>query len=212
MLLFWASLQGTVWASSKQNIPEAPPPETGANWVPGYAIVLLGIVLGLLVSLRSSNRQDPSRAGGAVGMTPEELQAAAAAAAKAGQKPRPRTRIAGVKSGRREDVRAVAVYQKGILVCILTYLLAIVAMFLVPLAVRPVIGFLVMGVIITAVVFVSLLCAKIYSTAVAIIFAVLTLVPCLNLIMLLVLNAKATSILRENGHTVGLMGADLSEF
>jgi hypothetical protein len=89
MLLAWASLQGTLWASAKQNIPDAPPPETGANWVAGYAIVLLGIVLGLLVSLRSSNRQDPSRAGGVGGMTPEDLQAAvaAAAAAKGGKKP-----------------------------------------------------------------------------------------------------------------------------
>jgi hypothetical protein len=87
ILLGWASLQGTVWADRRQNTPEQPPPETGANWVPGYAITLLGIALGLLVTLRSSNRQDPSRGGAAGGMTPEELRAAADAAANAGKKP-----------------------------------------------------------------------------------------------------------------------------
>ncbi len=87
MLAGWASLQGTVWAAGRQNTPEPPPPEAGANWVPGYAVTLLGIALGLLVTLRSSNRRDPSTGGGAGGMTPEDLQAAARAAAKTGQKP-----------------------------------------------------------------------------------------------------------------------------
>jgi hypothetical protein len=86
MLLAWASLQGTVWAQKRQNAPEPPAPEAGANWVAGYAIALLGIALGLLVTLRSSNRQDPSRGGSTAGMTPEEVRAAADAA-KAGKKP-----------------------------------------------------------------------------------------------------------------------------
>ncbi len=86
ILLGWAVLQGTVWADRRSNTPEPPAPETGANWVPGYAITLLGIALALLVTLRSSNRQDPSKGGGAGGMTPEELRAAAEAAAKAGKK------------------------------------------------------------------------------------------------------------------------------
>jgi hypothetical protein len=87
ILLGWASLQDTVWADRRQTAPEPPAQETGANWVPGYAVTLLCIALGLLVALRSSNRQDPVKAGGSGGMTPEELQAAAQAAAKAGQKP-----------------------------------------------------------------------------------------------------------------------------
>jgi hypothetical protein len=86
ILLGWACLQGMAWAANRPNAPE-PPPDAGANWVPGYAVTLLGIAFGLLVALRSSNRQDPAKAGGAGGMTPEELQAAAEAAAKGGKKP-----------------------------------------------------------------------------------------------------------------------------
>jgi uncharacterized membrane protein len=146
-------------------------------------------------------------------MTPEELQAAAQAASKTGQTPgRPRMAMAGVKSGKREDVRAVAVYQKGILICILIYLLAIVGQFVVPSAVRPVIGFLALADVLAGMVFVFLLSTKVYSTAVGIMLAILTLVPCLGLVVLVVVNVKATGILKQNGHKVGLLGADLSEF
>jgi hypothetical protein len=75
ILVGWASLQGAVWAAGRPNAPE-PPPETGANWLTGYAITLLAVALGLLVTLRSSNRLDPNRSGGPAGMSPEELRAA----------------------------------------------------------------------------------------------------------------------------------------
>jgi hypothetical protein len=87
ILVGWALLQGMAWAANRPNVPDAPPPETSANWVPGYAITLLGITLGLLVTLRSSHRRDPATGGGATGLNPEELRAAADAAAKAGAKP-----------------------------------------------------------------------------------------------------------------------------
>ena len=87
ILVGWAVLQGMVWAANRPNTPDTPPPETSANWVPGYAITLLGITLGLLVTLRSSHRHDPATGGGAGGVNPEELRAAAEAAAKAGAKP-----------------------------------------------------------------------------------------------------------------------------
>jgi hypothetical protein len=86
ILLAWASLQTPVWAGQRRNGQETQEPEAGANWVPGYAIVLLGVVLGLLVTLRSSNRQDPARATESAGMTPEQVRAMAEAA-KAGKKP-----------------------------------------------------------------------------------------------------------------------------
>jgi hypothetical protein len=36
-------------------------------------------------------------------------------------------------------------------------------------------------------------------------------VPCFGLLLLLIVNQKATSILQQNGIRVGLMGADMSQ-
>ncbi|HZZ81823.1 MAG TPA: hypothetical protein VFE62_25205 [Gemmataceae bacterium] len=40
----------------------------------------------------------------------------------------------------------------------------------------------------------------------------LTLIPCVGLIVLLVINGAATSTLRQYGYHVGFLGADLSQF
>jgi hypothetical protein len=118
----------------------------------------------------------------------------------------------GVKSGRREDLKSIATYQKGILVCILIYLLTIVGNFFIPEDVQILLGLAlaVLGVVST--VFVFLLAIKVYNTGVGILLGLLALVPCLGLIVLLVINGKATRILQQNGHKVGLLGADLSQF
>jgi hypothetical protein len=41
---------------------------------------------------------------------------------------------------------------------------------------------------------------------------ILQFIPCINLITVLVVSNKAKTILRDKGHSVGLMGADLSKF
>ena len=63
-----------------------------------------------------------------------------------------------------------------------------------------------------AMVFAFALSLKVYSTTTGILLAMLTLVPCLGLFVLLVVNGRATAVLRQNGHKVGLLGAHLSEF
>ena len=119
----------------------------------------------------------------------------------------------GVRSGQHRDVRSVAVYQKGILVCLLLYLLALVGQFVV--AVVPVLVFVLLPGIfcvwLAGFVFVILLAMKVYSPGLGAFLGILTLVPLLNLLILLMVNGKATSILRANGHRVGLMGAKLAE-
>ena len=118
----------------------------------------------------------------------------------------------GVLSGRREDLRKVAVYQKGIQFCILIYVIAIFSQFLVPPEVRilPLLGGLLAG--IAGLVFVILLSMQVYHPVVGVLFGVLTLVPCLGLLVLLLINERATSLLKRNGFRVGLMGARLSDF
>jgi len=127
------------------------------------------------------------------------------------QSPMEYTPAVGVKSGRREDVRSVARYQKGILVCILIYLIALVAQFVLPPELRLVLGLSVVAVAITGLVFVFLLSTKVYSVPIGILLGFLTLIPLIGLIVLLAVNGKATAILRQNGYHVGLMGVKLSE-
>jgi uncharacterized membrane protein (GlpM family) len=52
-----------------------------------------------------------------------------------------------------------------------------------------------------------ILASKLYNTGMGIILGLLTLVPCLGLIILLMVNQKATTLLQENGYEVGLLGA-----
>jgi hypothetical protein len=116
-----------------------------------------------------------------------------------------------VLSGKREDLKSVALYQKGIVICILIYLIAVVVQFAIPAQLRPILGggVLILGLVGT--VFVFLLAIRVYSTVMGVVLGILTLVPCIGLIVLLVVNGKATSILRQNGIKVGLLGADLSK-
>ncbi|MDB4730325.1 hypothetical protein OAF38_00940 [bacterium] len=55
-----------------------------------------------------------------------------------------------------------------------------------------------------------MLATQVYSTGVAILMGILTLLPCFGLLVLLIINGKATSILRANNIKVGLLGADMS--
>ena len=57
-----------------------------------------------------------------------------------------------------------------------------------------------------------LLANKMYGTGAAVLVFFLEFIPCVNLITLLVVNNKATNLLRDKGITVGFLGADLSEF
>ena len=106
----------------------------------------------------------------------------------------------------------MAKYQKGILVCILVYLIAVVCQFALPADfLRTIIGLGTLVVGLVGTVFVFLLAIKVYSTGVGVLLGVLTLVPCIGLIVLLVVNGKATGILKQNGIKVGLLGANLSQ-
>ncbi len=111
----------------------------------------------------------------------------------------------------RADLRSIAIYQKGILVCILIYLIAVAAQFAVPRELRLILVIGVLGVVIAATVFVFLLSIKVYSTGVGVLLAILTLIPLIGLIVLLVINGKATGVLRRHGISVGLLGARLSD-
>jgi hypothetical protein len=111
----------------------------------------------------------------------------------------------------RGDLREIAVRQKAIMFCILGYISCVVLSFIVGPPLNLIFGLLGLAVSVTAVVFVFMLSLAIYNTATGIILGLLTLIPLINLIVLLVINGKATNILRAHGIRVGLMGAATNE-
>jgi hypothetical protein len=108
-------------------------------------------------------------------------------------------------------LRAIAIRQKVIIFCILGYLLAVVAQFVIPQDLRIVIAIPALIVALTATVFVFLLAVEVHGTGLGILFGILTLIPCVGLIILLIVNAQATSLLKQNRVRVGLMGANMSD-
>jgi hypothetical protein len=108
----------------------------------------------------------------------------------------------------------VAQYQKGIISCILLqflfYLIFVLGAALGPYgglgSLIALLGLLAAG--IAGAVFVFMLAIKVYGIGLGIAFAIGSFFPCLGLILLLVINGKATSILQQNGIKVGFLGAN----
>ncbi len=108
-----------------------------------------------------------------------------------------------------EGIREIATRQRALILCILLYLVAVAAQFFVPPQLQLVFDFGVLGIIVVSTVFVFLLCTKLYGVGIGILLGFLTLVPCAGLVTLLIVNAKATAILRKAGLKVGLLGASV---
>ena len=77
---------------------------------------------------------------------------------------------------------------------------------IVPLLVAPI----ALGVLVFVLIAVGKLAYTLHGTGNAIFYCVVMLIPCVGLILLVVLNARATNYLKQHGVKVGLMGADLS--
>lgn len=110
----------------------------------------------------------------------------------------------------RQDMKEIASYQKGIIACILLYMLAVVGQFALPTGFRLMVGLSVLGLGFAGMIFVILLGLRVYSTPVALIFAILALIPGIGLLVLLFVNGRATEVLRQNGIKVGLLGASFN--
>lgn len=111
----------------------------------------------------------------------------------------------------RTDLRTVALRQKAIMYCILGYLACAILQMVAPFPLNLMFSLAVLAAAVTGAVFVFMLCFAIYSTGTAVVLGILTLVPLVGLIVLLIVNGKATGILRQRGLRVGLMGADMRQ-
>lgn len=109
------------------------------------------------------------------------------------------------------DLRKVAMQQRSIMYCILTEIAVLVAQFAVHSS-MPVLGlllsFIYLGIAVTGAVFLFMLAISIYNVALGVVLGILSLVPLLGLLILLMVNGKATKLLRSHGTRVGLLGAD----
>jgi hypothetical protein len=117
--------------------------------------------------------------------------------------------------GKSEELRQIASYQRGVILCILVQILANVAYFALLktnplLAVIP--SVVALCAIIAGVVFAILLAIRVYSTGAGIVMGLLGIIPCVGLVMLLIINQAATKRLTENGIKVGFFGASMSQF
>lgn len=113
--------------------------------------------------------------------------------------------------GAKLRLRQVAMQQRAINLCILAEIIIVIA----EIAARGFVPILAMlmsllyvGVAITGAVFLFMLAMSLYNTGAGIVLGILALVPILGLLILLVVNGKATKVLRQHGIRVGLLGAD----
>jgi predicted RNA-binding Zn-ribbon protein involved in translation (DUF1610 family) len=122
------------------------------------------------------------------------------------------------KGGKKGKLRSIASAQRNLLICILlnivTYLILIGPGQMIQRNPDPVLSIIILcdaAVLLAAVVggliYTFILASNLYNTAMGIILGLLTLVPCLGLLILLMVNQKATALLQENGYEVGLLGA-----
>jgi Mg2+/Co2+ transporter CorB len=111
----------------------------------------------------------------------------------------------------RQSVRLVAKYQRWVIFALLGNIVANILAFAAvgqDLPVRLIAIVLSLAVAVFAMVAIFLLAKQIIGTAVGVLCAILMTAPCISLIVLLVVNQKATSYLQKNGVRVGFLGAD----
>ncbi len=111
----------------------------------------------------------------------------------------------------RNDLRQIAMRQKAVMWCILGYLAAVVLQAVLSPEIAVLGALLGLTASVTGAGFVFMLAIAIYRTGAGIALGILTLIPLVGLIVLLIVNGKATRIRRENGIKVGLMGANMRQ-
>jgi hypothetical protein len=124
-----------------------------------------------------------------------------------------------------DDLRTIARYQKVLILCLLGQLflwIGVIFLKIAPLADGDggvifdldvlQIAMVLTGVLgLVAAVFVLLLGMKVSGTALGVFLGILTIVPCLGLIMILIVNVMSTTTLQTNGVRVGLLGARMRD-
>jgi len=129
-------------------------------------------------------------------------------------------KVGGPKGGKAK-LAAIASAQRKLIVCIFLQIVFYIGLVVTgggktpntgPAMVTRVLGAATLVAGIVGTIYAFKLAIKLYSVGLGTVLGVLTLIPCLGLLVLLSINSKATTLLRDKGHHVGFMGADMSEF
>lgn len=114
--------------------------------------------------------------------------------------------------GDREKLRRVAKYQQWVInalaVNIAINIVAVVARGHQSIALSLGMLAVAVSVAVFAMVAIFLLARELYHIGIAVVCAILMIVPCISLIVLLVVNGKATAYLQQHGIKVGFLGTN----
>ena len=91
----------------------------------------------------------------------------------------------------RDALRSIAKAQQIVILCILVYLAGLVCLLSLPAEIRPLLSFAMLGVWIVCAVFVFQLASQVYSTGTGVVLGILTVVPCIGLIVLVIVNSSS---------------------
>jgi predicted RNA-binding Zn-ribbon protein involved in translation (DUF1610 family) len=126
------------------------------------------------------------------------------------------------KGGKAGHMQSVASAQRNLLICIFLQIVTYLTLLALGQAVQgkppdPALSIFILidaAVLLAAgvggIIYVFILSSRIYNTGLGILLALLSIVPCLGLLILVMVNQRATTLLRENGYEVGLLGAKIS--
>jgi len=131
--------------------------------------------------------------------------------------------MANLEISNKTRLKRIASNQRKMLVCILLMILLTIvgaydryngtgtSMFGESLELLPVYTYYLINIF--AFIFIFLLVANVYdSVLIAVLLAILSIVPCVGILILLGANQQATRLLRGNGIKVGFWGAKLDQF
>lgn len=111
----------------------------------------------------------------------------------------------------RDKLRTIASRQKMLIYCILGYILCTIAVFFVPEDIKPFVGIPALVMTMAAAAFVFMLAMEIHGPGMGVLFGFLTLIPCMGLLILVILNQQAVAVLTRHGISVGFMGANTDD-
>lgn len=114
----------------------------------------------------------------------------------------------------RKKLIRIAWFQKGLILCICLQLFSYLGVSLglpIPRSIGIILicAMTIFGLASTG--FVAAMAFELYGIAQAIIYGIASLIPCIGLLILLSVNSGASTLLKENGIKVGLLGANLEQ-
>ncbi len=104
-------------------------------------------------------------------------------------------------------LQSIARRQRGVQFCIAVYFAGVLGSFMLPPELRPLLGFVVLPCVLVGLVFAMLLAVRLNGVVLGSLLCLLMLVPLLGLLILFLIDRKATETLRKHGVPVGLFGA-----